>query len=166
MSVLIVVESCFGNTVAVARAIASGLAEDGGEVAVLACDEAPATIPAGVTLLLAGAPTHNLHLPTPSSRRQAVDKGAAEGRAEGLQEWITRATPRPDLPVITFDTTTGTAFTGSAAKAAQTLLRRRGFRSAERGPSFVVAGVPGPLKDGELARARRWGSELASGIAR
>lgn len=166
MSVLIVVESHFGNTIAVARAIASGVGEGGGEATVLTCGEAPGTIPDGVGLVLAGAPTHNLHLPTPASRSQAIEKGATEGATEGLQEWIARVTPQPELPVITFDTSMGTAFAGSAAKSAQKQLRRRGFRMAERGPSFVVGGTTGPLKAGELARAQRWGSELVSGIAR
>jgi hypothetical protein len=65
--------------------------------------------------------------------------------------------------VVTFDTTTGGAWSGSAAKAAAKLLRRRGFSAPEQGPGFIVAGTPGPLRDGEEARARSWGAELVSG---
>jgi flavorubredoxin len=162
MSVLIVVESLFGNTMAVARAVAAGLTDRGAAVTVLRCAEAPAQIPAEVTLLLAGAPTHNLHLPNRASRTQAATRGAAQGDAVGLAEWIGTATPRKDLHVVTFDTTTGGAWAGSAAKAAAKLLRRRGFASPEQGPGFVVTGTPGPLRDGEEQRARTWGAGLVS----
>ncbi len=165
MSVLIVVESMFGNTMAVARAVATGLSSGGTEVSVLRCAEAPQVIPAEVSLLLAGAPTHNLHLPTRSSRTQATGRGASQADAVGLAEWIGTVTPRSDLRVVTFDTTTGGAFAGSAAKAAAKLLRRRGFSTPEQGPGFVVTGTPGPLRDGEEDRARLWGAGLLSGAA-
>jgi hypothetical protein len=163
MSVLIVVESLFGNTMTVARAVAAGLTSGGSEVTLLRCADAPADIPAEVSLLLAGAPTHNLHLPSRSSRTQAAARGAAQGDAVGLAEWINTVKPRPDLRVVTFDTTVGGAFAGSAAKAAAKLLRRRGFGTPEQGPGFVVSGTPGPLRDGEVERARTWGAGLLSG---
>ena len=163
MSVLIVVESLFGNTMAVARAVAAGLTDGGTPVTVLRCGEAPAEIPADVSLLVAGAPTHNLHLPNRASRTQAAGRGAVQADAVGLAEWIGTATPRKDLRVVTFDTTTGGAWSGSAAKAAAKLLRRRGFSAPEQGPGFIVAGTPGPLRDGEEARARTWGAELVRG---
>jgi flavorubredoxin len=162
MSVLIVVESLFGNTMAVARAVAAGVASRGTDVTVLRCADAPTEIPADVSLLLAGAPTHNLHLPNRASRTQAAGRGADYGEAVGLAEWIGTATPRKDLRVVTFDTTTGGAFAGSAAKAAAKLLRRRGFGALEQGPGFVVTGTPGPLRDGEEERARAWGAALVS----
>ncbi len=162
MSVLIVVESLFGNTMAVARAVAAGVASRGTDVTVLRCADAPTEIPADVSLLLAGAPTHNLHLPNRASRTQAVGRGAVSGEAVGLAEWIGTATPRKDLRVVTFDTTTGGAFAGSAAKAAAKLLRRRGFGAPEQGPGFIVTGTPGPLRDGEEERARTWGAALVS----
>ena len=163
MSVLIVVESLFGNTMTVARAVAAGLTGRGADVTVVRCGEAPTQLPAEVSLLLAGAPTHNLHLPNRASRSQAVGRDADEAGAIGLAEWIGTARPRTDLRVITFDTTMGGAFAGSAAKAAMKLLRRRGFSASERGPGFLVSGTPGPLRDGEEERARTWGAGLVSG---
>jgi len=164
MSVLIVVESLFGNTMAVARAVAAGISSGGTTVTVLRCTEAPAEIPAGVSLLLAGAPTHNLHLPNRATRTQAAAGGAGHAEAAGLAEWIGTASPRAGLRVVTFDTTTGGAFAGSAAKAAAKLLRRRGFGTPEQGPGFIVSGTPGPLRDGEEERARAWGAGLVSGV--
>lgn len=162
MSVLIVVESQFGNTMSIARAVAAGLASTGAEVTVVRCGEAAAEIPDGVGLLLVGAPTHNLRLSSQASRTQAAARGATEGDGRGLADWIGRVQPRPDLPVVAFDTTTAGRFVGSAAKAAVKLLRSRGFRAVEQGQTFVVAGTSGPLRDGEEERARSWGTELAA----
>lgn len=163
MSVLIIVESQFGNTVKIARAMAAGLNPSGGEVTVLRCGEAPGVLPAELGLLLLGAPTHNLGLPSRASRQQAVARGGDQGESSGLAEWIAAATPRPELRVITFDTTTGGRFAGSAAKAAVKVLKRRGFRLAEQGPSFIVGDTAGPLKDGEEARAQAWSAGLLTG---
>jgi hypothetical protein len=158
MSVLIVVESQFGNTMAIARSIAAGIASTGAEVTVLRCGEAAPDIASDVELLLVGGPTHNLRLSSQASRTQAGVRGATGGDGRGLADWIGRVQPRPDLPVVAFDTTTGGRFVGSAAKAAVKLLRGRGFRKAEQGQTFIVDGTAGPLRDGEEERAQAWGA--------
>jgi hypothetical protein len=159
MSVLIVVESEFGNTTSIANSIAEGL---GQPAAAIVCppSEAPATIPEEVGLLLVGAPTHNLHAPTPASRQKAAERAAYQGSEVGALEWIAATSPRPDLAVFTFDTAVAGPFSGSAAKALAKLLRRRGFAKAAVGRSFIVTGTEGPLGEGELAKARQWGAEL------
>ena len=162
MSVLIVVESQFGNTIRIARSVATGLADAGTAVSVLRCSEASATIPDDVTLLLLGAPTHNLHLSNASSRKQALAKGASQGEDLGLAEWIGRVEPRSDLRVVTFDTAMAGRFSGSAAKAAVKLLRRRGFRHSEQGQSFIVDDASGPPHEGEEERARSWAAGLVA----
>ncbi|MGV8907633.1 MAG: flavodoxin family protein [Propionicimonas sp.] len=161
MSVLIVVESQFGNTVRIARSIAAGLADTGATVSVQRCSEASVSIPDDVTLLLLGAPTHNLHLSNPASRKQALERGASEGEGPGLCDWIGRVEPRPELRVVTFDTVMG-KFSGSAAKAALKLLRKRGFRRSEQGRSFIVDAAPGPPHAGEEDRAASWATELVA----
>lgn len=160
MSVLIVVESHFGNTLTVARNIASGLVEGGVEVTVAQPGEV-ASVPSDVALLLVGAPTHNLRLPSATSREQAAGRGGGPTGTRSVADWIASVTPRTGLPVRTFDTVVAGAFSGSAAKDAAKRLRRRGFR-AERGESFVVTGTKGPLRDGEEARAAQWGVRLAA----
>lgn len=168
MSVLIVVESHFGNTLTVARAVAAGLAGELGTEAVRlqSAEQTPGPIPAGVSLVLAGAPTHLMGLPDQKSRAQAVERGATERVATGLQEWIATATPSDRVRVLTFDTVTSkSVFSGSAAKAAAKALRRRGFVRAERGPSFVVAGTGGPLVDGAEEAARQWGVQLGAELS-
>jgi hypothetical protein len=50
---------------------------------------------------------------------------------------------------------------GSAAKAILKLLEQVGYRPAARPQKFVVQGKYGPLRPGEVERARAWGAELA-----
>lgn len=168
MSILIVCESQFGNTRAVADAIAEGLMRDNGTeagpgVRVVAVDEAPLEIPDDVSSLLVGGPTHAFSMTRPETRADAVNQGAPGGhQAVGIREWIERVTPRPDLPVITFDTRIHVKLIpGSAAKKAAEALRDRGFERAERGKTFWVEKTPGPLGDEELDKARAWGVDLA-----
>jgi len=163
VSVLIVVESSFGNTMAVAEVLAGALRgrADVGDVTVVRTDETPRVLPDGLDLMLVGAPTHAFTLPTPASRGQATVKGAPPASEVGVREWISDLASQPDLRVITFDTSVRLRLSlGCAAKAAARLLRRRGFDRAERGPSFYVTGTAGPLADGEQQRAARWAAGL------
>ena len=170
MNVLIVHESMFGNTHAIASAIADGL-HDGrspgdGDVRLVHVEDAPTVIADDVDLLLVGGPTHALGMTRPKTREDAATKGATAAR-EGVREWIQSATPRPELPVVTFDTRVHVKMLpGSAASAAAKALRHHGFDRAERGETFWVQGTDGPLEAGELDRARAWGAELASRISR
>jgi hypothetical protein len=158
-TVLVIVESCFGNTGRVADAIAAGLSSAGARVQVAPAEIAEAAVAGAIDLVLVGAPTHNAGLPTPSTRTQAAtpDRPARLG----VREWVATARIPAVAEVVAFDTVTGGAFSGSAAKAAVKALRRRRIR-AERGESFRVSGREGPLVDGELDRARAWGESLAA----
>jgi flavorubredoxin len=167
MTVLIVVESSFGNTLIVARAIASGLAQPlgEGEVTVIRPQEAPRELPSDVSLLLVGAPTHEFSMPKEASRKTAAEKGATIEGSVGVREWIEEITPRAGLRVVTFDTSVKMKFMpGSASKAAFKALRKRGFGKAERGQTFNVAGTTGPLVGGEEQRAEAWGMHLGESL--
>jgi flavorubredoxin len=158
MDVLIVTESCFGNTRRVAEHVADGLRSAGATVTLVDAAQAPAA-PA-VDLLLVGAPTHNMGLPRPASRQQAQSTG---GRAPvaGVAEWLAALPRRLDGRAGAFATVTGTGFfSGTAAKAIEKELRRRGVEVVAR-ESFLVAGRSGPAAEGELARAQTWGAGLA-----
>lgn len=165
MSVLIVVESMFGNTLAIADEIAAGMREaaPGTAVEVARIEDAPVDPPAGATLLLLGGPTHAFGMSRQQTRADAIRRGAAGAQERvGMREWIERATVRTDLPVVTFDTHVRLKIIpGSAAKSAALELLERGFLQARRGRTFYVDDTPGPLAPDELARARAWGAELA-----
>ncbi|MEZ5093418.1 flavodoxin/nitric oxide synthase [Nocardioides sp.] len=164
MSIQIVVESLFGNSDAVAAAIADGARATGASVGVTPVAAAPPELGPEVGLLVLGGPTHAFSMTRPSTRAEAHGKYGAPGQAEpGIREWIDRAVPRPDLPVVTFDTRVQVKLVpGSAAKSAASSLRHHGFGRAHRGKTFFVLGVEGPLAEGEAERARAWGAELAA----
>ena len=170
MSVLIVTESLFGNTLSIAEAIGGGVAEVCGRagVRVVHASQAPGELPVDVDLLVVGAPTHTLSMPNAGSRGDAVRRAAESATAPGAQaapggvrEWIAQVSIPDGVSVATFDTSIHTRIQlGTAARSAARALRRRGAR-ATVGPSFWVTGMEGPLADGELARATAWGRELA-----
>lgn len=155
MHAVVVVESCFGNTSKVADAIVEGLRSTGAEVETFAASAAPRQLSAD--LVLVGAPTHNMGLPTSATRSQAAQKGGT-ALATGVREWIDHVETL-DGRVVAFSTTTGGMLAGSASKAIVKALKRRKIR-AERGTDFTVNGTPGPVADGELERAREWGATL------
>lgn len=158
MDALVVVESSFGNTAAVADAVASGLRAAGAVVRVVTAAEAP--IVPDADLLVVGAPTHNLGLPTAASRAQAIARGGT-AEASGVAEWLASLGSLPGLPAAAYDTHVAGLFSGSAAKKIEKLLRGRGARVVGRA-GFVVAGTPPQLAAGELDRARAWAAGLVA----
>ena len=170
MRALVIYESMYGNTHAVADAVAEGL---GGEVEVRPVPDA-GSVPADVDFLVVGGPTHMHGLTTAMSRKMAVtaakededvrvEPGATEG--PGLREWL-RDLDGTGIRAAAFDTRgdARAALTGSAARGIARRLRRRGCEVVDT-QSFLVADAEGPLEDGELDRAREWGAALASTMA-
>ncbi len=160
MKVLIVAESCFGNTLAVSEAVAAGIRAAGGEVTLVDAASAPA--PDGFDLVLVGAPTHNMGIPRPKTRLEAERSG---GRAatSGVKEWLDTLPRQSGRRAATFGTVSGTsAFVGSAAKAIERILRRKGADVVAR-ENFLVGGRSGPLGEDELVRAENWGGALVDG---
>ena len=156
---LVIVESHFGNTRTIARAVAAGLADAGVRASVLDADRAGAP-PADLDLLILGAPTHNRGLPTTSTRATARKRGAATP-ARGVREWLATASIPASPRVAAFDTVTAKNWlAGSAAKAIAKTLRRAG-RNESAVTSFLVSSDRGLLADGEETAARAWGCELA-----
>lgn len=155
MNVLVIVESCFGNTAEIAEAVAAGLRSAGALATVSDAASAP---PLDHDLVVVGAPTHNLGLPTPASRERAVARGGSAAET-GVAEWLAHV-GRLNVRAAAFDTAVPGAFSGSAAKKIEKRLRHRGATVSGR-ESFVVSGNPAALTGGELDRARAWGLSLA-----
>jgi flavodoxin-like protein len=161
---LVVYESMFGNTRQVAQAVAEGLSAS----AAVAVVEVGAALPLldDVDLLVVGAPTHAFGMSRPSTRKSAADQAVGEvvSAGIGLREWLDGLDNRhPTAQVAAFDTRMKAALlSGSAARRALSKLRRLGFAVAARPESFVVTGMRGPLRDGEIDRARRWGARIAA----
>jgi hypothetical protein len=164
---LVVFESMYGNTEAVARAIADGLG-DHVPVEVVEVGAAPAAPDPDVTLVVVGGPTHAFGMSRPATRRDAAEKTGRTtvSRGAGVREWLENLPARPDLRAASFDTRVARPrVPGSAARAIRRRLRRRGTTPVDGPHSFFVEGSEGPLIDGELERARAWGTGLAAAIA-
>jgi hypothetical protein len=171
VSTVIIVESCFGNT----RHVAEALAEGSRDAILYRADEAPDVLPPTTDLVLVGAPTHGMKLPSPGSRSNAARRKTPGARAfreaagietecsaeKGTAEWIAGARLPDGVRVVTFDTSIKGAGTllGCAAKDAAKRLTRAGAK-AERGLSFWVT-PKDELVDGELRRATEWARTLA-----
>lgn len=159
---LVVYESMFGNTRAVAEAIAEGLRAP--DLAVEVRDAASGPEPRGYELIVAGGPTHAFSLSRRSTREDAARQGAHGETDTGLREWLeTLPHANGSRPLFaTFDTKLRHA-PGSAARKAARLAHTQGYAVIRR-ESFYVLGTPGPLADTELERARTWGSRLGSSL--
>ncbi len=167
MRALVVVESMFGNTLEVGRAVADGLSTLL-DVDLVPVTEAPSQVDREVRLLVVGGPTHAFGLSRESTREDAVRQGGhpSGGPGTGLREWLAALPPPPSgVASAAFDTRVKKrGVPGSAARGAEKRLAKLGYT---QGPtvSFWVDGVSGPLLDGELDRARAWGEELATQVA-
>ncbi|NTV39504.1 MAG: flavodoxin [Demequinaceae bacterium] len=166
MTSLVVYESMFGATKALAEEIAQTLASRGQarvvEVGALAAEGAE--IPADVDLLVVGAPVHAFGMSRASTRRDAAKEGLPVISATiGVREWLDDLVVRPGLRCATFDTKVLTPrLPGSAAKSIDKHLRSAGAVRACAPRTFSVRGKSEGLVDGELDAARAWANTLAS----
>lgn len=161
MRAVVVYESLWGNTAAIARATAEGI---GSEAQALSTAEASAEAMAGVTLIVAGAPLLAFRLPTDGVRKSiGQDRKHAQRPPDlshpSMRFWLA-ALPKGNGHSAAFETrfrwSPGSA-TGAIAKG----LEKAGYRRIARDHRFVVKGTYGPLRDGETERAKAWGAELA-----
>jgi flavodoxin len=156
----------FGNTRAVAEAIAEGL-RAWSEVELREVSAA-GPVPGALDLLVVGGPTHAFGLSRASTRADAAAKShhQVESAAMGVREWLESLDPaQTEAGFATFDTRVShPRVPGSAAKKAAKRLRRLSLRQAAEPETFWVHGMEGPLDDGELERAREWGRQLGASI--
>ena len=117
---LVVYESMFGNTEAIAKAIA----EDPSDRLATTIEEVVMASPHvdDVDLLVVGAPTHAFGLSRPQTRMSAASQGARGQSGQiGLREWLAALVP-PSRPVGAGAFDTGVQrprLPGSAARAAR-----------------------------------------------
>ncbi len=159
MRAIVVYESHWGNTSAIARAIAEGI---GPEARALSTAEATAESVAEADLIVAGAPLVGFSLPTDAMVQGLVREASPtppDLSHPSMRAWL-ESLPKGSGRAAAFETRIWWS-PGSAAKAILQQLEASGYRPAAKPQKFVVKGRYGPLKEGELERAKAWGAELA-----
>ena len=152
---VVVYESMFGSSRAIAFAIAQGLGCEAISIA-----DVTAYAP-DVRLLVAGAPTHVHGLSRPETRAQAAtwgDDPAREltlepGHEKGMREWLENLESAPPL-IAAFDTRADIPqlFSGAASHGIQHALVTKGGIALETPESFLVD-KRSHLIAGEIGRA-------------
>ena len=163
MNVVVVYESHWGNTAAIATAIADGF---GSDAQALATDEAEPGTVANADLIIAGAPVMAFSLP--SDRMLATLAGDKKAPSPpdlshaSMRTWLDRL-PAGRGRFVQFET--GLRWSpGGATGAIGQKLEESGYTRLGKSRRFVVKGSYGPLREGELDRARQWGAELAAAM--
>ena len=159
MKVAVVYESIWGNTAAIARAIAEGF---GPEAIALSTRDATSDAIVGLDLLVAGAPVLGFSLPTDPMRagiaQNAGSAPAGDYTSPTMRTWISRLTPGTGRSAA-FETRIWWSL-GGATRAIFSGLEAKGYLPLTNGARFIVQGKYGPLRAGELERAKAWGAEL------
>ena len=161
MKAVVVYESHWGNTEAIARAVAAGF---GPEAEALTTDQASAGALMDADLVVAGAPLIAFGLPSDKTRGGVVAESAEAPTPPDLSHplmsaWLQRL-PRGHGRSASFETRMRWS-PGGATGAIDRGLEAAGYRSVAKGRRFVVKGKYGPLRDGEIELARQWGADLA-----
>ena len=164
MHAIVVYESHWGNTAAIARAIAEGI---GPEVRALSTAEATGEVIAGADLIVAGAPLLGFSLPTEGMLKGLAGNASRDPTPPDLSHpsmraWLD-ALPKGAGGAASFETRIWWS-PGSAAKAILGKLEALGYRPVAKAQRFVVQGKYGPLRDGEQERAKAWGAALAQAM--
>lgn len=155
MAIVIVYDSVFGNTAQIATAIRDALA-DSHPVRLLAVTEAGGLDLSDVELLIVGSPTRGFR-PTPAVSEfvEGLDAGKTAGRraaAFDTRMSLDDIHPAPLRWVVDAG--------GYAADRIAGMLAHRGTTPAGAPAGFLVGGTEGPLKPGEIERAKAWAKTL------
>jgi hypothetical protein len=173
MRTVIVYESMYGNTHAIAGAIARGL-ETGHEVTVVPVAGATLELLDEADLVVVGGPTHMHGMSGTRTRRAAVAEARKDGspltldphaEGPGLHDWF-GSLGRMSARAAAFDTRMAgpPILTGRASKGIAALLEQHGFALLVPAESFLVTKA-NKLRPGEEERAEIWGRELAAKLA-
>lgn len=171
MRAVVVYESMFGNTHAVAQYIAEGIDTVGdGSTAVLAVGDATAEALADADFLVVGGPTHVHGMSSARSRDGAADQASndpdldldPDAEGPGLRDWFDGIADGNGRPAVAFDTRVHatTLLTGQASKGIAKRLRRHGYDVIVDNESFFVD-TSNHLEADEAERATAWGRAVA-----
>ena len=165
MEAIVVYESVWGNTAAVARAIAEGI---GPSAAAFATDEVPADRLARADLIVAGSPVFAFSLPNEGMRARILqtetDGPPPDLSHPSLRAWLD-GLPKGHGLAAAFETRIWWSPRG-ATGTIEKKLAKAGYGRILRAEKFVVQDKYGPLREGELDRAQAWGTGLRAALER
>ncbi len=159
MKAVVVYESFWGNTAAIARAIAEGI---GPGTPALTTDEASGAAIADAELIVVGAPVLGFNLTTDGMRQNLAanaGKDPPDLSHPSMRSWL-EALPAGHGRSAVFETRLWWSL-GGATGAILRSLEQAGYLPVAKAQRFIVKGAHGPLREGEVERARLWGAELA-----
>jgi flavorubredoxin len=160
MKAIVVYESHWGNTAAIARAIAEGI---GSEAVALNTSDAVGAALAEVDLIVAGAPVLGFSLPTEDMVKNLSKESVAPDLSHpSMRSWLT-ALPEGKGRAAAFETRIWWS-PGGSTKAILRQLEKVGYPALVEAERFLVKDRYGPLKEGELERAKQWGEKLAQAM--
>ncbi len=168
MKTVIVYESMYGNTRALAEHIAAAVRRTGEvDVAAVAVADATPELITGADLVIVGGPTHVHGMSWSTTRRSAVEEADTpdsldpDAEGPGLRDWFHQVDRVHDTPAAAFDTRidANPAFTGRASVGISRRLRHHGFREIAEPESFLVD-KESHLLAGEEDRAEQWARSL------
>lgn len=152
MKTLVIYDSQFGNTEKVARAIGDGLT---GEIEVSHVNQTNMANLSSYDMIIVGSPT----------------QGGKPTMA--VQNFLNNIIPESlrNIKITSFDTRFSEQDSnfalkllmktiGYAAPKIAKLLESKGGQSVIAPEGFIVTGKKGPIKDGELERAKNWGRQI------
>jgi hypothetical protein len=168
MRAVVVYESMYGNTHAIAQAIGEGL-QQFGDAVVVPVERADAALLSGADLVVVGGPTHAHGMSHAGTRKGAVEAAEkpdadvaldADAPGPGLREWLDARGPM-STDAAAFDTRfdMSAAITGRASKGIARKLRHHGAHVIVEPQSFFVT-KQNHLEPDEEQRAREWGTNL------
>jgi hypothetical protein len=166
MNAIVVYESFWGNTAAVAKAIAEGI---GPQARAMPTSEATAEVVGAADLIVAGAPVLGFSLSTNSMRKnlgtqvQAKAPSPPDLSHAPMRGWLDEL-PRTSAQCSAFETRLRFS-PGGATGTIERKLEHAGCRELARAERFYVTGTYGPTREGEIERARAWGATLAEKLA-
>jgi flavodoxin len=143
MKALVIYDTTFGNTQKVAETVAETLGK--GVKTILVSGVNPKDL-AGIDLLVVGSPILGW---SPSEKTKAFLAGLHPGQLKGVK-------------AAAFDTRISLFIHGDAAKKIATALEAAGAQIVATPEGFTVKGNEGPLKVGELEKAKKWAGDIAA----
>lgn len=154
MNIVVVYDSVYGNTDKIAHAIGEGLS-DAGEVRVIKAEEASEIYVRSVSVIVVGSPTHGGR-PTPAVQKFMDSIEEHDGEGTYYAAFDTRFDYK--------DQNVGLRFLmrmiGYGADKIDARLSGIGGNRLINCEGFIVEGRDGPLRDGEIQRAKQWGSSI------